>query len=170
MRNEISVFDHAFMMECLFIEAEITDVSMRYVLLNRSTFNKVYLANTTLENASLSEVYMADMNVDGCNLNNTSFNNASITAVRFINCFMRDAAFGGTVFTNTEFVKCNLSESSFNGASIIGSVLKESTGLNAGLFQGCKGMNITLEKCRTADGRTISGTFLDIDELTAKLG
>lgn len=170
MRNEISVFDHAFMMECLFIEAEITDVSMRYVLLNRSTFNKVYLANTTLENASLSEVYMADMDVDGCNLNNTSFNNASITAVRFINCFMRDAAFGGTVFTNTEFVKCNLSESSFNGASIIGSVLKESTGLNAGLFQGCKGMNITLEKCRTADGRTISGTFLDIDELTAKLG
>ena len=169
MRNEISVFDHAFMMKCIFIETEITDVSMRYVLLNTATFNKVTLSNTTLENANLAEIYMADTNVTGCNLNNTSFANSNITSVKFINCHMNDAGFSGAVFTNTEFIECDMAKSSFAKSRLIGCTFRGSTGINPDLFYECILMNITLDRCVTSDNRTISGTFQNLKDLNARL-
>ena len=115
-----SSFDHAFIDNSYFANAELEGTSFRGCRCNRSSFGGTYLKNTTFDN-----IHMEEGKFSGSNGENISFKYSAIFRSEFMNVKYQYADFTNSKLNHTRFDKAIIKDSKFINVEMDALLLNE---------------------------------------------
>ena len=167
LENYITIFDHASLRGCHFIETDVTCTSMCFAIMENVEFNKAKVSSSAFESSDMQHAVLINSNISDCNMNNMSLNGSSLTDVKFRGCSMVNCNMSGCSFSSVILDDVNLANTSLTRCRIVGCDFRNVTGLDPYLLEAVEVLyNVTLTNCYDINGNKVKdGIYMDKTDL-----